>query len=92
VTSVSDEPNVKAVISKVQLGEVDAGIVYVTDTRDAGAAVGAVAIPDEQNVSATYPVVLMTAGHGRAAGDAFVVFLLSAEGQRILAAHGFAKP
>ena len=92
VTSVSDEPNVKAVISKVQLGEVDAGIVYVTDTRDAGAAVGAVAIPDEQNVSATYPVALMTAGHGRAAGDAFVVFLLSAEGQRILAAHGFAKP
>jgi len=92
VTSVSDEPNVKAVVSKVQLGEVDAGIVYVTDAKAAGAAVGAVAIPDEHNVVAEYPVAAMTAGHGRAAGEAFVTFLFSAKGQRILESYGFQRP
>jgi molybdate transport system substrate-binding protein len=89
VRSVSDEPNVKAVVSKVQLGEIDAGIVYATD---ATADVTAIAIPDERNVVATYPIAPLSAGASRATGDAFIAFVLSPAGQRILRAHGFGGP
>lgn len=89
VRSVSDEPNVKAVVSKVQMGEIDAGIVYATD---ATADVATVAIPDEVNVVATYPIAALSAGESRATGDAFIAFVRSDAGQRILHAHGFLGP
>ena len=90
VASVSDEPSVKAVFAKVQLGEVDAGIVYATDVR--GADVEAVAIPPEQNVVASYPIAVLSSGTNRAGGEAFVAFGRSAAGRAILAEHGFALP
>ncbi len=92
VVPASQETDVKAVVSKVALGEADAGIVYVTDVKAGGAKVQGIAIPDTQNVVATYPIAVMkAASHGRAA-QAFVDFVLSAQGQRILASFGFGGP
>jgi molybdate transport system substrate-binding protein len=86
---VSEEENVKAVVAKVQLGEADAGIVYVSDVTPAvRRAVRNIPIPDAYNVVADYPIaVIAGAQHG---GDAraFVSFMLSAEGQRLLERHG----
>lgn len=88
--SVSDEPSVKAVVSKVQLGELDAGIVYRTDVRGAG--VTGVGIAAAHDVVAVYPIVALASGHDAALGAEFVQFVRSAEGQRILAGFGFLAP
>jgi molybdate transport system substrate-binding protein len=92
VQPASDEPSVKAVVSKVQLGEADAGIVYVTDAASAGSKVGSVAIPDEQNVVATYPIAVLSVGRNQKVGEQFVAFVMSADGQEILHAAGFQSP
>jgi len=92
VEPVSLEDNVKAVVNKVELGEADAGIVYVTDVRAAKGRVEGVEIPISQNVPATYPIATVrTSGHQQQA-QAFVGFLLSAEGQRALKSFGFLPP
>jgi molybdate transport system substrate-binding protein len=86
----SSEENVKAVLARVTLGEADAGIVYFTDVAAAGDAVTGVAIPDEHNVVAAYPVAVATdAAHPRAA-RAWVEFLLGPVGREVLSGFGFA--
>jgi molybdate transport system substrate-binding protein len=92
VRSVSDEPSVKAVVSKIGLGEVDAGIVYATDAIAAEALVDAVALPAGHEVVCEYPIVALGSGAKRAAADAFVAFVLSADGRSILERFGFAAP
>ena len=83
----TNEPNVRSLLTKIELGEVDAGIVYATDV--ASGRVDGVPIPAEHNRWAVYPIaVLADAPHPVAAG-AFVGFVLSEEGQAILAEHGF---
>lgn len=90
---VSYEDNVKAVAAKVALGEADAGIVYSTDlTPDIRGKVRVVAIPDELNVIATYPIAVIADSTNPALAQAFVDFVLSAEGQAILAQYGFLPP
>jgi molybdate transport system substrate-binding protein len=91
VTAKSQEQDVNAVVSKVSLGEADAGIVYVTDVKSAGAKVHGVDIPDDQNVIATYPIATVKGGSNPTGGYAFIDFLLSIPGQAILANYGFAK-
>jgi molybdate transport system substrate-binding protein len=87
---VSEEENVKQVVTKVQLGEADAGIVYVSDvTPKVSNEVQTVAIPDVANQIALYPIALTKDVSNRAAAEAFLVFVLSTEGQTILKAHGF---
>jgi len=90
VSSLSDEPSVKALVAKVLLGELDAGIVYVTDCRTKG--VAAVAIPDDQQVVAEYPIVVCRTGANPGAAAAFVAFVGSPEGRAALTAHGFEAP
>lgn len=90
VQSASDEPSVKALVAKVQLGELDAGIVYVTDCHTKG--VSAVAIADEHQVTAEYPIVVCKAGANAAAATAFVDFVLSPAGHKVLAEFGFTFP
>lgn len=89
VTPDSLEENVKAVVAKVTLGEADAGIVYATDVIAAGDAASGVEIPAAINVSADYPIATTTAASDPASARAFVDFVLSPAGQRILASHGF---
>ena len=92
VVPVSLEPDVKAVLTKVQLGEADAGIVYATDVRAAKGKVTGVAIPEAQNVVAMYPIAVSKRAANPAAAKAFVAFVLSAEGRAILERFGFAAP
>jgi molybdate transport system substrate-binding protein len=87
VHPASQEQDVKAVVTKVQLGEADAGIVYRTDVRAAGAAVAGVDIPADQNVTAEYPIAELKGASPAAAG--FVDFVRSPEGQLILGGFGF---
>jgi molybdate transport system substrate-binding protein len=88
---VSEEDNVKQVVTKVQLGEADAGIVYVSDvTPKISKDVQTVPLPDAYNQIATYPIALTKEVKNRAAAQAFISFVLSTEGQAILKAHNFA--
>jgi molybdate transport system substrate-binding protein len=92
VPASSEELDVKAVVTKVALGEADAGIVYVTDVRAAGASVEAIAIPDATNALAQYPIaVLKEAPHAAPAGQ-FVDFVAGPSGRAILEAFGFLAP
>lgn len=88
VEPVSEEQNVKDVLSKVRLGEADAGIVYVTDVQAAGEDVFGIKIPGITNV---YPIGVLEDTDADLAADAFVELVLSPEGQAILATYGF-KP
>lgn len=87
---VSEEENVKQVVTKIQLGEADAGIVYVSDvTAKVSPDVSTVPIPDAYNQIASYPIGVTTWVKNRVAADAFLAFVLSQEGQTILQAHNF---
>jgi len=89
VTPSSYEENVKAVVTKVTLGEADAGIVYRTDVIAAGDAAQGVPIPDDINVVAEYPIALVSDAPNAAGAQAFIDFVLGPAGQKILAAYGF---
>ncbi|WP_371654071.1 MULTISPECIES: molybdate ABC transporter substrate-binding protein [unclassified Streptomyces] len=92
VKPVSQEPNVRAVLTKVELGEADAGIVYKTDAASATGKVDAVEIPDAQNAVAQYPAATLKASKNADAAAAFVQWLSSPEAQKILQDAGFQKP
>jgi molybdate transport system substrate-binding protein len=92
VKPVTEEADVKSTLSKVQLGEVDAGVVYVTDVRAAGDKVKGVEIPADVNASTSYPIATLTATKNAALATAFVDYVLSADGASVLTAAGFAKP
>ena len=92
VTPVSQEADVKAVLTKVQLGEVDAGVVYVTDVEAAGDKVKGVEIASDVNASTSYPITALTKAPNHDAAAAFVAYVLSSEGQAVLEAGGFAAP
>jgi molybdate transport system substrate-binding protein len=79
------EDNVRGVLTKVELGEADAGIVYRTDAQSAGAKVSTIALPTSP--VASYPAVAI-----RTDGRGFVSFLVSPAGQAILARFGFLPP
>ncbi len=88
----TNEPDVRSLLTKIAAGELDAGIVYVTDAASAGDAVESIAIPDENAVEATYPVAVLTDAPNPEAAAEFVVFVLSAQGREILAGFGFLAP
>jgi molybdate transport system substrate-binding protein len=92
VQPVSQEDNVKAVVTKVSLGEADAGIVYVTDVTAGGDKVEGVDIPDDQNVTATYPIATVKASKDQQGAEAFMDLVLSDEGQQVLRKYGFLPP
>jgi molybdate transport system substrate-binding protein len=92
VRPVSREDNVKAVVTKVALGEADAGIVYVTDVTAGGDRIQGVGIPAGQNVVATYPIATVKASGSQERAQAFVDLVRSAEGQAILRSFGFLPP
>lgn len=81
------EPQVTGVLSKVALGEADAGIVYVSDIVTSGTVDG-VAIPDDQNVIADYPIAALAGAENKLGAQAFIGFVVSGKGQSILKAAG----
>ena len=92
VTPASLEQNVKGIVTKVTLGEADAGIVYKTDVTAAGDKAAGVEIPAGINVTATYPLVATKASTNPAGAQAFVEFVLGEQGQKIMASYGFTAP
>jgi molybdate transport system substrate-binding protein len=92
VKVASREDNVKAVLTKVQLGEADAGIVYVTDVKSGGDKIEGVEVPDAQNVIATYPIATVKAAKNAAGAQAFVDLVTSAAGSQTLQRYGFLPP
>ncbi len=90
---VSEEANVKAVVAKVQLGEADAGIVYVTDvTAEVSGDITQIAIPDQYNVIGSYPIAVAKDASNKDVARAFIEYVLSDAGQAVLAEYGFAPP
>ena len=87
----SKEDNVKAVVAKIELGEGDAGIVYVTDAK-ASTKVATVDVPDSANVPATYDGVVVKASRNAAAAKAFLDWFAGPDGQAILSGLGFLPP
>ncbi len=88
VHPASLEQQVTGVLSKVTLGEADAGIVYVSDIVTSGQVDGIV-IPDNQNVIADYPIAVLKSAQNQTGAVAFVDLVLGTEGQSILTAAGF---
>jgi molybdate transport system substrate-binding protein len=87
---VSYEDNVKAVLSKVALGEADAGIIYLSDiSADNAAWILQIEIPKDLNVIATYPIAPVQDSANGELAAAFIALVLSAEGQSSLANYGF---
>lgn len=87
---VSEEPNVKAVVTKIQLGEADAGIVYVTDvTKDVQGDIATIPIEDQYNIIATYPIAITSDAEEADVAQAFINYVLSEKGQATLKEYGF---
>ena len=90
VRPVANEADVKSTLAAVESGEVDAGLVYVTDVRAGGSKVKGIAIPDGVNASTTYPIAALKGASEPA--RAFVDFVLSSAGRAVLTADGFGPP
>jgi molybdate transport system substrate-binding protein len=87
---VSYEENVRSVLTKVTLGEGDAGIVYTSDiSGEAAQKVGQIAIPDPLNTIATYPIAPIHDSPAPQQAATFINYVLSAEGQAVLIKYGF---
>ena len=90
---VSNEDDVKAVVTKVSLGEADAGVTYVTDaTAELSGKVEAIEFPADAAVTATYPIAALSDAPNAEGAEAFYDLVLSDEGQGVLAAYGFGPP
>jgi molybdate transport system substrate-binding protein len=88
----TNEPDVRALLTKIGAGELDAGITYVTDVLSASGTVEGLHIPAEVNVVAEYPIATLTGAPNADAAAAWVEFVLSEEGQAILTSYGFTSP
>ena len=84
--------NVGGVVTKVTLGEVDAGIVYVTDVKDNESKASGVTIPADQNAITDYPIVQIKGAPNATAAKAFISYVLGPNGQKVLASFGFMPP
>lgn len=88
-SSVNRGVDAKATLASVSQGDANAAIVYVTDVMAAGSGVAGVPIPAELNVTAVYPIApVADAGNAKGA-KAFVRYVASPAGQKILAKYGF---
>jgi molybdate transport system substrate-binding protein len=92
VTPVSYEQDVKSALTKVELKEVDASVVYRTDVKAAGGKVAGVDFPEAAKAVNDYPIVALKDAPNTAGAQAFIGLVKSAEGQKVLGAAGFLSP
>lgn len=92
VQPVTEEVDVKSVLTKVSLGEVDAGVVYVSDLLASGEEVKGIEIPDAVNTTTTYPIATLTGTKHPRTADEFVALVLSDAGAKVLRDAGFQQP
>jgi molybdate transport system substrate-binding protein len=84
--------DVKATLAAVTTGDADAAIVYTTDALSAGTSVATVAIPDAQNVIASYPIGVIAKSGNKATAQAFAAYVTSPAGEATLKSFGFLPP
>jgi molybdate transport system substrate-binding protein len=92
VEPVTEEADVKSVLTKVELDEVDAGIVYVSDVHTAPSTVRGVPIPAKVNAVTTYPISVLATTKSQSLAEDFVSLVLSRAGRKAMADAGFAGP
>ena len=92
ITPDTYEQDVKAVLTKVELGEVDAGLVYRTDVLAAGAAVLGIEFPEASAAVNLYPIAALVDSENAEVAEAFVTWVLSPAGQQVLQTWGFGAP
>ena len=93
VTPVTRELDVRSLLGKVISGDLDAGIVYITDVKAAGSKVEFIEIPVKENVMTTYPIAMVSATENTELSNRFVNFVrFSTNSQAIFRVFGFAKP
>ncbi|MER5949017.1 molybdate ABC transporter substrate-binding protein [Streptomyces sp. NPDC001904] len=92
LTPVSYEQDVKAALTKVELKEADAAVVYKTDVHAAGDKVEGVEFPESAQAINDYPIAQLKDSKNSAAAKAFIALVQSAEGQKVLTSAGFLKP
>jgi len=92
IKPVSEEQSVTDVLGKVTSGEADAGLVYVTDVTAAGKQVTGVPFPESSKVVNTYPIAPVADSDHSDLAQEFVDYVLSSDGQKVLADAGFGKP
>jgi molybdate transport system substrate-binding protein len=92
VTPVTLEQDVKAALSKVKLGEVDAALVYRTDAKAASSDVDGIEFPESASAINDYPIAVLKNAPNKAGARAFVTFVLSDKGREVLTAAGFQAP
>ena len=88
----TQEEDVRAALTKVELGEVDAALVYATDVTATGDAVEGISFPEAEDAVTDYPLCTLAAAPNPEGARAFVDLVLSEEGQQALAAAGFRTP
>ncbi|MFF1586749.1 molybdate ABC transporter substrate-binding protein [Streptomyces sp. NPDC058286] len=92
LTPVSYEQDVKSALTKVELKEADAAVVYKTDVKAAGSKVEGVEFPESANAINDYPIALLKDAPNAEAAKEFIALVQSSEGQKVLTAAGFLKP
>ncbi|MGI5125989.1 molybdate ABC transporter substrate-binding protein [Pseudonocardia sp. CA-107938] len=92
VKPVSEEPDVKSTLSKVQSGDADAGLVYVTDIAAAKGAVQGIAFPEAAQAVTNYPIAVVKSSKQAALAQKFEALVTGADGQKVLQAAGFQAP
>lgn len=89
----TNEPDVRALLTKIEAGELDGAIVYHTDTSGSADLVESVAIPDAQNVDALYPIAPLASASNPDGAAEFIAYVTGdQQGQAILAEQGFLSP
>lgn len=88
----TNEPDVRSLLTKIEAGELDAGITYMTDVVSSEGSVEGIVIPDDLNVDADYPIAVLSGATSAENADEFVGFVLSPKGQEILSEFGFTSP
>ncbi|MEO6473085.1 MAG: molybdate ABC transporter substrate-binding protein, partial [Aeromicrobium sp.] len=92
IKPVSEEQSVTDVLGKVESGEADAGLVYVTDVLSAGDKVKGITFAESSSAVNTYPIAALSASKNSKLAKQFVELVSGAKGQAVLSAAGFAKP
>ena len=92
VQPATEEVDVKSVLTKVELDQVDAGVVYVTDVQAAGDKVKGVEIPADVNATTKYPIAALEGSKHQKEASEFVDLVLSDAGAKVLEEAGFAVP
>jgi molybdate transport system substrate-binding protein len=86
---VSREQKVTDIVTKVELGEADAGFVYTSDLKTAGDKLKGIPLPAQADATATYPTGIVTGSKNTKAAQEWIDLVMGAEGQKVLTGDGF---